>query len=141
MFQMVHLFLVLMAILKNKLLPTRTVLLLPYQILLFQKVFPLIFTKTKIQEVTGFGKWFFQDIYYSLEKYYIQITTWCYSWTEHEKESSNDLKGSWDIWVVIFRRWCHNFKMSIVEYTGLWRKYISFCFGNCLFSRSFSLRK
>ena len=53
---MVHLFLVLMEIYKNQLLPMRPVLLFPQLILLFQKVFPLILPQNNIQEGTVFVK-------------------------------------------------------------------------------------
>ena len=65
MCQMVHLFLVLMAILKNQVLSMRTVLLFPYMILLLQKVFYLVFTKNKSQQGNGFGKECFQELYSS----------------------------------------------------------------------------
>ena len=38
----------------------------------------------------------------------------------HENKFSSDSKGSRDIRVVVFRRWCHNFKMAIVKYSGFW---------------------
>ena len=43
----------------------------------------------------------FQKIYSSQQKSHIQRTTWCYSWTENEKEFLNHQKGSRNIWVVI----------------------------------------
>ena len=45
--QTLHLFMELVEMLKNKLLPTILVLLLQYPILLYQRVFPLIFTKNQ----------------------------------------------------------------------------------------------
>ena len=63
--QMVRLFLELIEMLKNHLLSTRLVLLLQKPILLFQKVVPLIFSKTMIQEGIGFGNEHFQALYSS----------------------------------------------------------------------------
>ena len=61
--QMVHLFLELMTMLKNKLLPTIPILIFQWLISLFQKVFYLILLQKKIKEATGVGNKRFKDLY------------------------------------------------------------------------------
>ena len=119
---MVHLFLVLMAILKKIITSNENCLTIAItDIIISEGLSFNIAQKPKFKKVLGLSR-NVSNTYSSQKKYHIQKNTWCYSWRDHEKEPRTDKKGSRNIWVVNFRIWCYHFRVSSVEYSGFCKK-------------------